>query len=162
MTKVKLDIEKSSLAKGCDLLSLIILIALFIYTAFYFEGLPDKIPTHFNALGEVDGYGNKWMIWLLPVIALILHFMMQGISKHPHQFNYPVKITDKNRASQYSKAVHLTSYMNLGITLMLSFFTFKSIQIALGNAVHIQTWAIISAILVPFIIVVIYLFKAAK
>ena len=32
--------------------------------------LPERIPIHFNAAGEVDGWGKKGMIWTLPLIGL--------------------------------------------------------------------------------------------
>lgn len=33
--------------------------------------LPDPMPSHWNATGEVDGYTSKlWGIWLLPLMTL--------------------------------------------------------------------------------------------
>ncbi|MFM7328924.1 MAG: DUF1648 domain-containing protein, partial [Bacteroidota bacterium] len=34
--------------------------------------LPETIPTHFNATGEVDGSGPKDMIWIAPIIGSLL------------------------------------------------------------------------------------------
>ncbi len=41
-------------------------------TAWYYPGLPDRIPTHWNIRGEVDGYGGKRTLFLLPVMSLPL------------------------------------------------------------------------------------------
>ncbi len=32
------------------------------------SSLPEQIPTHWNIRGEVDGYGGKWTLFLLPVM----------------------------------------------------------------------------------------------
>jgi uncharacterized membrane protein len=34
--------------------------------------LPDQIPTHWNIRNEVDGYGGKWTLFLMPIIMSIL------------------------------------------------------------------------------------------
>ena len=41
-------------------------------TAWYYPELPDRIPTHWNIRGEVDGYGGKRTLFLLPVMSLPL------------------------------------------------------------------------------------------
>ena len=40
----------------------------FAYAAYLFPSLPYRIPTHFNASGEVDAWGHKSTIFLLPSI----------------------------------------------------------------------------------------------
>jgi uncharacterized membrane protein len=49
--------------------------------------LPDRIPTHWNIHGEVDGYGNKqWAVFLMPVSMggmLVLFYFLPALSpKH--------------------------------------------------------------------------------
>jgi uncharacterized membrane protein len=55
-----------------EIVPLIILIAI-ISIAFYASSrLPDKVPIHWNAAGEIDNYGPKSIaIWLIPGIFLI-------------------------------------------------------------------------------------------
>lgn len=40
----------------------------FAYAAYLFPSLPYRVPTHFNASGEVDAWGHKSTIFLLPSI----------------------------------------------------------------------------------------------
>jgi len=41
--------------------------------AWYYPLLPDPVPTHWNANGEVDGWAHKpWGVWILPAILLLL------------------------------------------------------------------------------------------
>lgn len=44
---------------------------LFVVTAYLYSSLPNPMPSHWNAAGEVDGYMNKpWGAYLLPLCAL--------------------------------------------------------------------------------------------
>ena len=45
-------------------------IGLFALTALLYPGLPELVPTHWDAAGRVDGMGTKsWGAWLLPVMS---------------------------------------------------------------------------------------------
>lgn len=42
--------------------------------------LPDPMPSHWNATGEVDGYTSKlWGIWLLPLMTLGITLLLAGV-----------------------------------------------------------------------------------
>jgi uncharacterized membrane protein len=45
--------------------------------------LPDQIPTHWNIRNEVDGYGGKWTLFLMPIIMagiLVLFYFLPALS----------------------------------------------------------------------------------
>lgn len=37
-----------------------------------YAALPSRIPVHFDLFGRPDGWGPRWMIFLLPLISLLL------------------------------------------------------------------------------------------
>jgi uncharacterized membrane protein len=44
---------------------------------------PDRIPTHWNIRGEVDGYGAKWTLFILPIMTsgmLVLFYFLPALS----------------------------------------------------------------------------------
>lgn len=41
--------------------------------------LPEMIPMHFNAAGEVDNYENKIFIFLTPVIILVMIILAEVV-----------------------------------------------------------------------------------
>tara|TARA_R110002124_G_scaffold149259_5_gene315351 strand:- start:1472 stop:2143 length:672 start_codon:yes stop_codon:yes gene_type:complete len=56
---------------------LLILIAPFVASFILWNDIPDIVPTHFNAAGEADDYGPKWInAFLLPCIAVITYFFL--------------------------------------------------------------------------------------
>jgi uncharacterized membrane protein len=54
--------------------------------AWLYGGLPQQIPTHWNIRGEVDGYGGKWTLFLMPAMMagmLVLFYFLPALSpKH--------------------------------------------------------------------------------
>jgi len=61
---------------------LIILLAPFVVSLVLWSEMPDTVPTHFNAAGEADDYGPKWInAFLLPGIALATYFFLLLIPK---------------------------------------------------------------------------------
>ena len=52
----------------------------------YYGGLPEQIPTHFNASGVADKFGSRNTIFLLPVFAIILSAGMMLLLRYPHKF----------------------------------------------------------------------------
>ncbi len=42
--------------------------------------LPDPMPSHWNAAGEVDGYMSKfWGVWLMPLMTLGITLLLAGV-----------------------------------------------------------------------------------
>ena len=70
-----------------------ILLAVLIILRFW-DVLPDRIPIHFGFSRQPDAWGDKLTIWLLPAVGTILFMVLAAVSRYPHTFNYPVRITD--------------------------------------------------------------------
>jgi uncharacterized membrane protein len=54
-----------------------------IASAWLYPGLPERIPTHWNIRGEVDGYGGRWTLFLFPgmmVFMLVLFYCLPALS----------------------------------------------------------------------------------
>ncbi|MFH2028941.1 MAG: DUF1648 domain-containing protein [Nanoarchaeota archaeon] len=52
-----------------DIAGLILILLMFVTSIYLYPGIPDKIPIHWNAAGEIDGYGSKGLgLFLLPSI----------------------------------------------------------------------------------------------
>lgn len=128
-----IEIEKESLDQTLEVLGLISLIFLIAYPAFHFSALPDPVPSHFNASGEVDAYSSKWTIFILPAIGLALHLFFHWFKKIPHKYNYPGKITAANAAAQYKIAVRMMRFFQTSISFSLAYITLTIVQTAKGN-----------------------------
>ena len=44
---------------------------------------------------------DKVTIWIMPAVAAIIFAVLTAVSRYPHTFNYPVRITSENARRQY-------------------------------------------------------------
>ncbi len=59
-----------------ELIPLLMVILTFIIAIYAYPQLPNKIPTHWNSAGEVDGFSSAKGIFLIPILFLILIILL--------------------------------------------------------------------------------------
>ena len=127
-----------------------------------FSALPETIPMHFNAVGEVDGWGKRSMVWALPAIALFSVMMMLSVPYFNQKYiNYPVKITEENRKKQHQLMILFIRLLAAVIMGMMIYISFVSIHLALGNpAPHmVYIWLFMGGV---FDLMIWYMIKARR
>jgi len=69
---------------------LFVVLAGFALSLYVYSSLPDSVPIHWNADGEIDGYGGKDIaLFMMPVISLFLTILFVAIPKiDPLKKNY--------------------------------------------------------------------------
>jgi len=97
-----------------DWMILILILSGFALGAYFYPSLPDKVPTHWNASGEVNGYGSKLFgAFGLPTISLATYLLYLALPFiDPKRKNY----TDFESTYQFLKYVLILFF--LGIELM--------------------------------------------
>lgn len=67
-------------SRTADILSFLFVLAAFGVAAWLYPSLPEQIPTHWNAAGEIDDYSGKlWGVIVLPLAALFTWALMKVI-----------------------------------------------------------------------------------
>jgi len=116
--KIKLNL--SPLDKALEMTSKVFLVVMWGLTLYAFLKLPTTIPTHFNASGQANSYGNKVTLLILPVLATIIYLVLTQLNKFPHIFNYITRITKDNAQRQYTIATRLYRFLKLAILVILT------------------------------------------
>lgn len=62
-----------------ELLCALMVVSMFMMVAFHFSDLPDKVPSHYNYAGEIDGWGSKHIVWGIPFFAAIMSALLTGV-----------------------------------------------------------------------------------
>lgn len=63
--------------------------------------LPEEIPVHFNGKGEIDRWGSKIELIILPFIGVFLWIIMSLLEKVPHMYNFPARLNEQNVEAFY-------------------------------------------------------------
>lgn len=95
--------------------------------------LPAIIPVHYNLAGEVNAYGGKERLLLLPIITVCLAAFMTILSRFPHLYNYPWPITMENAPRQYALARLMMRWIALEVVWMMCGLQWILIQAAQGD-----------------------------
>jgi len=92
------------------------------------------IPVHFNLAGEVDGWGDSSVLWIMPPIALLLYIGLSIAQKHPKICNYPCRITEQNADYLYKMGVQLIRHIKVSVVLMFAFVSNDIYAVAIGKS----------------------------
>ena len=76
------------------------------------------IPSHINIHGEVDNYGSKWELFILPAIALLIYLLTWWLERNPQLYNFP-NSKKHSRKEQEKIGVELISWLKVITVLML-------------------------------------------
>ncbi|WP_176555882.1 DUF1648 domain-containing protein [Virgibacillus ndiopensis] len=158
----KIDVPAGKWEKLFNFLSILLLILSYIYVVLAYGSLPETVPTHFNTMGEADGWGNKAFIFLMPAIATFVCFIpMYFLSKKPHTFNYIVKVTDKNAPRLYPVARLFMSVINFETVALFSYISWDMVQSAMGNET-LGIGFIVVVIVIPLVTIIVFMIRMSK
>lgn len=152
----KIEVPLETIDIIIDVVSATILLGMFIYTAMSYSDLPDIIPSHFNAEGAVDGHSEKYVLWFLPILGLLLFAGMFILNKYPHIHNYMVNITKDNALKNYRFSTRIVRFTNLFVMFIFAVIIYKMVQSAHNKTVALESWflpfIIISSVIIPVLI----------
>ena len=97
---------KTTLRKELPIIAIVLLP--FIYLAYIWNTLPQEIPIHWNIAGEIDGYGSKGMLILIPILLPLLLYII---------FIIMPKIDPKKRLNQMGNKLQ---NMKVIVTIFMS------------------------------------------
>lgn len=145
----KLKLPKTPFELFFDGVTIVLLALGIVYLISVWSMLPAEVPAHYNAAGEVDRWGSKWEIIIMPIIACIMWIGMTILEKYPHVYNY-TKLTKENVRAQYVNARQMLNVIKNIITLIFVYVTWKDIQVAFGQSESFGVWFL------PFFFVVVF------
>jgi len=120
--------ELTATDKVIELIGWFALLAIWFLTITSYSNLPDTIPIHFNGAGQIDGFGKKVNILILPLIATVFFVGLTLLNKFPHIFNYPTKINKDNALRQYTNMTRMNRYLKLVFVVIFGLLALKTIK----------------------------------
>lgn len=163
--KKKIPVLKLPLTKYeliFETLSIIGLLLLLTLTIVSWSDLPERIPTHFGFSGNPDGWGGKGSLAFLPIIAFLMHMLLSVVSKYPHTFNYPWKITEENAKVQYKYARSLLISLKAETIWSFIYIQWATIRVAFGKATGLGILYLPIFMILMFGTLGVYFYKASK
>ncbi|BCJ86048.1 SdpI family protein [Effusibacillus dendaii] len=121
------------IGNNSDLLNLLVGIIPIVIAMIFYDQLPQRMATHFNAAGHPNGYMDKnWFLLTTAVLLLGLPFLMKGF-----RFADPMR-------SNYTKFEKGFEGIRLVVTLILSVVMSIVVFVNLGYSVNMQMTVMIA------------------
>jgi len=158
-----IKIEPSDRDQQIDFLTLIITLFLITLPCFFILQLPDTIPMHFDFKGNIDRYGSKHFIWILPIIGLVTHLSLKHLLKFPHTYNYITPVTEDNAERLYRSGQSIIRYTLLFTQIVFLLITIAIIYSAMNTGKNILgPWFTISILSGGIIVPIIMAYKLSQ
>jgi len=151
----RIKIPKTRSERVWDLIGAVSYFGSVLFLAVVWERLPASVPAHFNAAGEIDRWGSKGELLLLPMMGAFIFFLLHILEKFPEIHNYPRRFNEKNAASFYLASRKMMNQIKNICLAIFAFLLFESASIALGWRDGIGIWLLpimTAALLFPIVI----------
>jgi uncharacterized membrane protein len=158
----KLKLEPTKIDKTVEIMGWLLICAVWTLVINTYKSLPDIIPTHYNGAGLADGFGDKSMIFTLPLVATVLFVGLTILNKFPHIFNYPGDITKDNALRQYTNATRLIRYLKVIIVVIFGLISYQTINHANGQTEGLGLWFLPLTLGLIFIPTIYFLIKLSQ
>ncbi|SRR6056297_3014855 len=132
----KIRIRPEAFDYMLELMNALIIICLIVLPAYHYLKLPHTIPSHFNFVGKADNYADKISIWVLPAIGMIVYAGLSILQRHPHIYNYPFQVTQKNAPYLYRATIRFLRLLKLITSLLMLYLVYATIRYAYGETSH--------------------------
>ena len=136
----KIKIPKTSSEWIWDIVGLLCYAGSIVFLFFVWNQLPDEVPAHYNAVGEVDRWGSKWELLILPGIGAFILFFMQVLEKYPELHNYPKRFNESNAKQFYLQSRKIVNQIKNSCLIIFSIILVESVSIALGWGSGFGIW----------------------
>lgn len=108
-----------------------------IFPFIHFGKLAENIsvPVHFGLDGQVNGWGNPYLLWLIPAIAVASYIVLEYFDKHYKRINYPVKIKNEEMSNAiYWLGVRQTRRIKPIVMAIFCYLSNVAFYVAIHNA----------------------------
>lgn len=137
--------------KNLEAAAVVLLLMLQVFTGLALWGphpLPERVPTHFDRAGNINGWGSPQYLLIFAMVPLFVYLLITVVSRFPATFNYPVAVTDENRERLQQITLDLLAWVKCEILLLFLYLQRTIIDVSrMGDAAHLDQ----SAVLVPLL-----------
>lgn len=124
-----------------DSLAIVVLILGWWIAFSSYPRLPETIPIHFGFSGEANGWGRRWVIFLLPVIATTI-FTVEYLA-----FNHGIVRASRPVPEAAKVPMHV---LMLELSVIFTYITWRTTEVAFGRARGLGVWFLPATLIAVF------------
>lgn len=152
-----IKIERNALDVLEAIVSLSCLVGVSLYLILAWSTIPAQIPAHYNAAGEVNRWGSKSELIILPIISWLIYGMITLIERFPQAWNTGVRVTEENRAEVFRLLKNMIACVKM-ITLSI----FSCLTVLSSLARNLPMWFLLVFLVLLFGTIAYYIVKLTR
>lgn len=145
-----------------EVITLSLLIKSIILITEHYSGLPDQIAIHYAFSGDVNGFGNKKLIWIMPTVGFAIAGVLTLLSRRPEKLRYPVTLTAENFQRQYSNLIRLMRFLKLAVSGIVVWLTYQTIDNAKRDQPYLNPFMIILIFIAIITVIAIFVYRSYR
>ena len=114
------------------------------------ERLPERVPTHFDAAGNPNGWGSPAMMVVLPLIGSAIYLVLTIAALLPGAFHYPVRAMAANLPRMQEVTRNLLAWIKVEMACLFAVLQGVFIQSARSREGHLFPKVLPIALVVIF------------
>ena len=135
-----LTLPKTKYEKCLDVIGSGLFTVSILFIILQWGNLPEEIPAHFNAKGEVDRWGSKIEVLILPGIGIFMWIFLGLLEKAPHMHNYPARLNERNVEAFYLNSRRLCNEVKNFCLILFAIISCEIVLVALGKIEGLGWW----------------------
>lgn len=114
-----------------EIVSLLLLLLVWAITAqAIFGSHPVRIPVHFDAAGQANGWAAWGMLWMQPAIAAGIYLLMTMVGHFSSTFNFRMSVRPSGRRALEAIALRMISWLKAETLFLFAWIQYQTIQFA--------------------------------
>jgi uncharacterized membrane protein len=152
-----IKIERNALDVLEAIVSLSCLVGVTLYLILAWNTIPAKVPSHYNAAGEVNHWGNKSELIIFPIISWLIYGMITLIERFPQIWNTGIRVTEENRTQVYRLLKNLIACVKM---ITLSIFSCMTVLSSLAR--NLPIWFLLAFLVLLFGTIAFFIVKLTR
>lgn len=114
-------IRFTRLQKVLEALSLAVLLFMIVYLAVRYAGIPDQVPTGYNAAGEIRSWSHKSSLFAMLGASALVYILITAAAFFPRLWRLPVRVTEQNKHIVTRRVRTMFGLSKLWVLLLLGY-----------------------------------------
>lgn len=140
LERPKIKIVKTKSEWAWDIIGYTFYLCSIIFLILNWSELPNKVPAHYNFWGDIDRWGAKTELLILPIVGVFIAVIMQLFERFPEIHNYPERLNKENAREFYLTSRKMLNQLKNMCLIALGLILFETISIALGFESPFRKW----------------------
>ena len=96
-----------------------------LYLIFGWSKIPEQIPMHYDWAGNIDRWGSRSELIIMPIMLWFMYGLMTVVGKFPQLWNTGVTVTEENRFRVYRTVKYMLETIKLIVILDFVYLTIQ-------------------------------------